>query len=54
MSKSNNKQILEDILINYDFDLCIHIPFSKLKDMGFVLRDLKQIENKKQKDYLEF
>ena len=47
----NNKKDLENILKEYDFDICVHIPISKLKDMGFILRDLKQLENKKKLVY---
>ena len=47
MNKKVNKKFLENILYENDFDVCIHIPVSKLQEMGFLLRDLATIENKK-------
>ena len=42
---NQEREQIENILKEYDFDICIHIPASKLKDLHFSLRDLKKIED---------
>ncbi len=42
------KNNIEDTLLNFDFDICVHIPISKLKEYGFILRDLNFIEKQKE------
>ena len=41
------KDQLTEILKENDFEICIHIPIFKIKELGFLLRDLEDIDNQK-------
>lgn len=51
MTKQNSDRLsreeLEKVLTNFDFDICIHIPASKLKELGFLMGHLTEIDDNK-------